>query len=249
MPAVVGASLSETNAPPSELWLGCITHHLNTAMKHTCRHLSLFNAAPALTDIHTDLSAVKAIVTFMKHAGRNYLLSEGYSLLQESRPRFGKTFDVVQRFIKSAYLVEPHLSPAMKSLCSGLRVEASPTGTYYPALMDIVECFRPPRSMQNSLETSRNVSIHAVLTVYIARRKMLLHLHMGFPASPEQTMSQFEIALSAIVLSEIQAIAVRRLWTAACILHAGLRGFQLVMDKVERSKLYHNGINLLLSMF
>lgn len=128
MLTVVGASVSKTNAPPNELWMGCIAHQLNTAPKHTCRNLSLSNAAPDLADIHTNLSTIRAIVTFMKHSERNYLPSEGYTLLQELKTWFGMTLNVVERFIKSANLIELHLSPAMKSLFSGLRVQVRLTG-------------------------------------------------------------------------------------------------------------------------
>lgn len=52
--------------------------------------------------ISKDLIVIKSIIATVKHANLNDQMPDGYLLIQEVPNRFGITFDVVQRFIKSA---------------------------------------------------------------------------------------------------------------------------------------------------
>lgn len=53
-------------------------------------------------DIAKDLALIKNNVGTFKHANSFEELPDGYALIQEVPTRFGSTFDVTQRFIKSA---------------------------------------------------------------------------------------------------------------------------------------------------
>lgn len=97
MPKVFGASISSNKVSFSQRWAGCITHQLNTVMKSTIERPPI-----NISEISKTLTAIKNIVATVKHASLNDEMPEGYALLQEVTTRFGTTFDVVERFIKSA---------------------------------------------------------------------------------------------------------------------------------------------------
>lgn len=104
MPAVVGASNSSNAAPLSELQMGCIAIHLNTAMKHTAHERLLPSASEKLKVIHANLLISKSVVMFFKMSRESYNLPEVFALPQESEACFGTAFDVVQRIMKSFHL-------------------------------------------------------------------------------------------------------------------------------------------------
>lgn len=48
------------------------------------------------------LTLLKSIVGTMNHASPNDEMPDGFSLIEKVQTRFRKTFDVVQRFVKSS---------------------------------------------------------------------------------------------------------------------------------------------------
>lgn len=96
MPAVLSSSVSPTKVPFLHMWVGCICHQLNTVMK-----ITMDTADIKLSQIANDLKSVKSIVSTFNHTGMNQELEDSYKLVQEVVTRFGTTYDVVERFIKS----------------------------------------------------------------------------------------------------------------------------------------------------
>lgn len=100
MPRIVTASVSSPLVPLSDKWMGCFSHQLNTDMKHVVSSLSEHSEGAL---INSDILAVKEILTAVKQA--HIELPSGFSLMQECETRFGTTNDVIERFLKSAYLL------------------------------------------------------------------------------------------------------------------------------------------------
>lgn len=84
----------------NDLWVRFITQQCNTAMKTAAESKEISGS-----QISKDLIIVKSSVGTVKHASPNEEMRGSFSLIQEVQTRFGTTFDVVCRFIKSAYLL------------------------------------------------------------------------------------------------------------------------------------------------
>lgn len=97
IPAVFGASVSANKVAYSHRWVGCITHQLNTVMK-----TAVESKAISGSKILKHLTLLKSIVGTMNHASPNDEMPDGFSLIEKVQTRFRKTFDVVQRFVKSS---------------------------------------------------------------------------------------------------------------------------------------------------
>lgn len=76
--------------------MSCISHQLNTAMRHVVDGNDLKG-----TDVHRLIQIVKAVDNLLKHAGLNSYLPSGSALKQEVSTRFGTTCDIIERFLKS----------------------------------------------------------------------------------------------------------------------------------------------------
>lgn len=93
MPRVFDASVSPNQIPFSDRWVGCISHQLNTVMKHVVE-----STLPRESTIIQSIDLVKKIVSSFKHASLNSKLVPGSALQQEVATRFGTACDVVERF-------------------------------------------------------------------------------------------------------------------------------------------------------
>ena len=103
MARVARASVSTRLAPLSEKWVGCLVHQINTAMKGCISQLANHEDVSC---IFSDLQNIKNIIRIFKQSNWNSLLPAGYKLMQEVETRFGTTFQVVKRFLKSSAHVQ-----------------------------------------------------------------------------------------------------------------------------------------------
>lgn len=107
MDKVAGSSVSFRFQSDSTRWMGCVLRQINTAMK---AYLNAMTENDDLGLICRDLNSVKLIVRVFKQIGLNGKLPYGYHLIQDVETRFGSSFLVLQRFLKSADLIEYLLS-------------------------------------------------------------------------------------------------------------------------------------------
>ena len=162
MPKIVGASSSSSRIPFSEKCLGCVSHMLNTAMKHA------INEEKSDSIVYRDLNTVKTIVRIFKQGNWNDALPHGCKLVQEVETRFGTHFQVVERFLKSVEHVgriigEKESQSATESFQKFECVTVDLGNTIYPALEAIATCFAPICHVQKQLEASDTCTINLVL--------------------------------------------------------------------------------------
>jgi len=96
LPCFIGSSSSSSKVPFTHKWLGCVSHLLNTVMKHCVQEQQREDSIERKV-----LIRVKTIVRVFKHGNWNVLLPQGYSVIQEVETRFGTTHVVVESFLKS----------------------------------------------------------------------------------------------------------------------------------------------------
>ena len=162
---VAGASVSTQIAPLNMKWMGCIVHQINTALK-SC--ISALGTDDGLYKIFEDLQAVKKIVRIFKQANWNALLPEGYKLILEVETRFGTTFQVVQRFLKSSSHVEEIFSskdsiPAKNAFDSLGKTFLESGRITFPALEAIVDAFKEAIELQTTFQASNHPTLHLAL--------------------------------------------------------------------------------------
>lgn len=242
MPCVVGASASSRRVPFSEKWVGCISHMLNTAMKHVVNH-----EIRGKTIIADDLERVKTIVRIFKQGGWNSLLPDGHALIQEVETRFGTTHSVVQRFLKSADKVGEIIArkdsetatAAFRDLDRHYTVDGNVS---FPALEAIVEAFKPIRHMQTAFEADLEPTMHLVLPMLSSAKTQIRRLQSGMAQGANfVTPHRMTQELCGLVLAELEKLEVHDLWIAACLLHPRMRSLSFISDMEERRVLKMKG--------
>lgn len=150
MPFIVGTSVSRYLVPKSELWMGCVSHQLNTAMKYVMdspgNDITVSDERNLIIAGH---KIMKQVVTSMKQGYRSKKLPPGHALIQEVETRFATTLDVTKRFIYSAHLLKPLL--VMLNTNTALRtfqkvlVKFEESKKIVPASKSLVKCLAPIR--------------------------------------------------------------------------------------------------------
>ncbi|CAN8074603.1 unnamed protein product [Agarophyton chilense] len=93
---IVPASSLSQRVPFSEKWKGCLSHQLNTAMKH------VVNIFCPNSVIVKDVISMKTLVRIFKHENWNNELPDGFVLIQVVKTRFGTTKAVVERCVAAS---------------------------------------------------------------------------------------------------------------------------------------------------
>jgi len=247
MPCIVGASSSSSKVPFTEKWLGCITHQLNTVMKP-----SMSDEERRNTRISKDLGAVKTIVRVFKHGSWNSLLPDGFALIQEVETRFGTTFSVVERFLKSARkviaIIERKESLAAKDALQSLQMETNRNGDVsFPALEAIITSFEPIREAQTRLEASDSPTMHLVLPM-VEHIKKTLTRSASVSAIDLEGVNMHAKGFAATTLRNMQKIELHDLWVAGAVLHPRLKSLSFVSGTAAREGLKTKGYALIRKM-
>lgn len=107
------------------------------------------------SEIFKNLNFAKSIVSTVKHADFNQELPNGFSIIQESPTRFGTTFEVDKRFLKSSTHLQQLISTKncdasakISDLLSKLTSTTTDNVKCYPALQSIVQVFSSIRHAQ-----------------------------------------------------------------------------------------------------
>lgn len=252
MPKVFGASVSQKKVPYGERWLPCITHQINTVMKTVIQ-------SPKIKDseIFRNLNCVKKIVSTIKHAGLNEKLPDGFAFLQEVETRFGTTYDVVKRFLKSESQIS-HLgllqndnesTKKIKDLLSSLtKVENTDGSKTFPALESIITCFAPMRHAQTELEASTRPTLIKVLPMIEDVKSKLVFLASGICS--QQTYEpphECTKLLAQCTLDQLRNVYYHDMWCAATLIHPGLYSFHF-MPKTSASECRIRGETLIRKM-
>ena len=249
MARVAGASISARIAPLSMKWVGCIFHQINTALK-SC--ISALATDEDLQKIFDDLQSVKKIVRIFKQSNWNALLPEGYKLIQEVETRFGTTFQVVQRFLKSSSHVEEIISskdsvPAKNALESLGKIWSESGRITFPALEAIVDAFRDGIELQTTFQASNHPTFHLALPKLKMCTDKLRSVVDGGSVSrgpevgfiPAPTLSR---GLSQTLLEWLDAkVRIHPLVMAGCFMNPLFREFQFLEDPSKRQKYREGG--------
>lgn len=235
MARVFKASVSPNQIPYSARWVGCISHQLDTVMKN------VITAEPIISsEISKNLNLVKSIVSTVKHADFNQEMPDGYSLLQESPTRFGTTFDVVKRFLKSAEQLQLLISSKsgdskdkISKNLSKLSTSTFDNRKCYPALEAILDVFASIRHAQTELESSKKPTLVKVLPMLEELKTKLTFQSSGIvDPSTNVAPSEHTQLLAKRTLEALNNIDYHDLWCASCFLHPGLSSFSFCSPSV-----------------
>jgi len=225
LPCIVGAYASSARVPFNERWAGCISHQLNTVMKHAMDEEDREKSA-----ISDDLRAVKTIFRVFKHGSWNSLLPRGLHLIQEVETRFGTTHTVVNRFLKvvdkAAVIIGMKDSGAALDALCGLMTLTTPNGkTAYPALEAVDAVFAPTLHAQIALETSDSPTMHLIFPMLENNKDTLQSLSDGVADfSDFETPHLLTRSFSAQVLMHLERVEVHDLWIAGVCSNTPLPG-------------------------
>ncbi|KAI0563666.1 zinc finger BED domain containing protein [Gracilaria domingensis] len=246
MPCVVGASSSSQRVPFNEKWMGCISYQLNTAMKHAVNAETTRNSV-----IANDLSSVKTIVRIFKQGNWNLSLPDGYALIQEVETRFGTTFAVVERFLKSskhvASIIASKDSESAKTAFDSLLTETKPNGdVVYPALETISNCLRPVCHVQTALEAQSTPTIHLILPMLEQLDHQLKQISTGMAKGPNYEVPHaLSKQFSQSLLHFLAKIEIHSMWVAGSLLHPRLRSLGFVENCEKRNMFKAKGAILI----
>lgn len=169
----------------------CVCHQLGNVMKHVIEDLKKVGEmiengfvqsarskhtlkASQESEIIDDLKTMKEIVNYVKSAGLNDHLPDGFKLVQEVDTRFGTTFDVVERFVKSAAVLSEIGSEKLQSSPNNLKKLSRTDGSAeYPALDAIIIVFGPVRRLLTTLETSLTPTTTFVIPQFEVLKKKI----------------------------------------------------------------------------
>ncbi|KAI0559172.1 Ribonuclease H-like protein [Gracilaria domingensis] len=246
MACVVRASSSSQRVPFNEKWMGCISHQLNTAMKHAVNAETTRNSV-----IANDLSSVKTIVRIFKQGNWNLSLPDGYALIQEVETRFGTTFAVVERFLKSskhvASIIASKDSESAKTAFDSLLTETKPNGdVVFPALEAISNCLRPVCHVQTALEAQSTPTIHLILPMLEQLDHQLKQISTGMAKGPNYEVPYaLSKQFSQSLLHFLAKIEIHNMWVAGSLLHPRLRSLGFVKNCEKRNMFKAKGAILI----
>lgn len=245
MAAIFGASVSPNRVPFSELWIGCISHQLNTAMKHAVENCN----DPGFK---ADLECLKKLVTVFKKSGLNEKLPSGKALMQEVPTRFGTTFDMVKRFVEGSPYVVQTIEAAEQessSKASDLLDAIQVSDGVYISFEAIVKCFAPIRHAQTTLECVSSPTLTMVLPIIQQIKTSLSFTQRGIQQADSSTpISSIAQTLAQHTLNAMDRINMHDLWVAACLIHPGLRSLSFFTDVCLRNEARAKGMSLLRKM-
>ena len=249
MPCIAGASSSSQKVPFCELWVGCISHQLNTAMKK-----AIDLEEKAKTQLSVDLKNVKILVRAFKQSKLNMELEDGCKLVQEVDTRFATTFSVVDRFLKSCEKVSAVVGSctvdAAKKALAEISVDRLSTGEgRYPTFQALKTAFAPIAHIQKDLEAGRKPTMHNVLPELEKAKVGLQRKADGKRNFRTMELPTAEtMRFCKVVLGVLDELEIHPLWLAACLLHPGYRFFRFISDTETRQKLLEKGENLVKTM-
>ncbi|KAI0558044.1 Zinc finger BED domain containing protein [Gracilaria domingensis] len=236
MPCIVGASASSQRVPYTEKWMGCISHQLNTVMKHAMEKEMASNSV-----IAADLLNVKTVVRIFKQGNWNQALPDGFALVQEIETRFGTVFGVVERFLKSSKNVASLIArkdsePAKKAFDSLITETTIEGDIVYPALEAIVTCFRPICHVQKQLEAQNKPTMHLILPMLEQLETQQKQISNGMVKGPNFQMPHvLSQQFAKVVLQFLSQIEIHSLWIAGSLLHPRMRSLSFVRDTAKRN--------------
>ena len=98
MTMMADSSVNTRVAQRDDGWMRCFVHILNNCMKFAFRKC---NGGPLLRDIVNEFKSLKRILEDRKRYSCNFILPNGFHLIQDVEIRFGKNYLVPERFLKS----------------------------------------------------------------------------------------------------------------------------------------------------
>lgn len=151
-------------------------------MKHVMQSDTVCNGT-----IGSYLDRVKKIVATFNKAVLNSTMPDGISLLQEVPIRFGSTCDVVERFLKVSHLILEAVVDQQRdyenNICAyyaDLTHETLADETLsFPALENVVHCFKPVRHAETNLKAAKTPLLIAVSPVFKMLNMQLYHMKRG----------------------------------------------------------------------
>ena len=99
MARVASASISPDLHVPNEIWMRCMPHLLNNAVK---KAMASCSQSDILLVVAHDFHAMKKITEDANRGEWNHHLPEGFRFKQECKTRFGTHYYCAERFLKSA---------------------------------------------------------------------------------------------------------------------------------------------------
>lgn len=180
MPTVFGASVSPNRVSYSELWIACIAHQFNTAMKNAYEDENC-------SFIQSDMENLKVLIRIFTKSGLNEKSPSGKSLKKEVPTRFGTTFYTVERFLSSASKVTRVLGSedqeAARSIEAFDKIKCNMSS--FVNLEAIVTRFKPIRHAQTLLEADSKPTIMQVIPALETIKKKLRLLSNGVRQGPD----------------------------------------------------------------
>lgn len=235
MAKTFGASVSPRRIPFNERWIGCISHQINTTMKNVMESGPINSS-----EILKNFLLVKSIVATCKQSNINSQLPEGFRLIQDVSTRFGSSYDVVCRFLKSFQQLQGIVKAGsgdtfdkIQNYIDQLQVDGTDASSSFPALEAIKFVFAPLRHAQTELEASSRPTLMKVIPLLEDVKGKLICLSSGI-ISPTTLEAPHEMVqlLAKHTLTQLNEIVYHDLWCAACFLHPGLKTFNFCSRSV-----------------
>lgn len=268
LPCLIGASASSKKKPFGHNWMGCISHQLNTAMKHSLDAKVLLQTS-SLEPIVRALDDMKVIIRIFKKSNLNQEMGDSNRLIQEVDTRFGTTFDVVQRFLevscKAMDIIQESANNELRKAADQLNVSVDEVGNLtFHALEAIYVAFRYVRVMQTEMEKGPSPTLDKLLPNLLFCMLGLEkaedgELLMSKPDKMVQKRSADNKRLSSfphpilrafcgVFLRQLRKIEVHPLWIAGAMLHPNMRSLSFVTSAADKVAYRAIGCRLIRSL-